>query len=140
MEINTEINKVFGEQMATLFASKISEEELESKSNAAWKELNERPFSYTRDAKTELEKLIREQIVKRVLAKVEELLSKPVPEEKIKQEAERIITEAKEKAHKLLVDGIAENIKENTLNGSITYAINNACGAITSAIVELQRR
>ena len=137
MEINTEINKIFGEQMATLFASKISEEELESKSNAAWKKLNECKFSYTREEKTELEKLIREQIVKRVLAKVEELLSEPVPEEKIKQEAERIITEAKEKAHELLVDGIAENIKQNTLNGSITYAIDNACGTIASAIVRL---
>ena len=41
MEINTEINKIFGEEMGKLFAAKISDEELEQTAERVWKKMNE---------------------------------------------------------------------------------------------------
>ena len=45
MELNAEMNKIFGQEMAKLFAATISEEELQRKARDVWKNLNLREDS-----------------------------------------------------------------------------------------------
>ena len=40
MEINAEMNKVFGQEMAKLFAATINEEELMHKAQQVWNNMN----------------------------------------------------------------------------------------------------
>lgn len=137
MEINTEINKIFGEEMAKLFANKVSEEELEKKSKEAWKEITQRPFSYSRQEKSQLEKMVHDQIVAKILSKVEEILKEPVPEELINQQARDIANRAKEKATEMMIDTIAKNISDRLFNAaSDSYAIIDGCAQIASAITQ----
>ena len=46
MEINAEMNKVFGQEMAKLFAATINEEELKEKAQEVWHEMNYQERSY----------------------------------------------------------------------------------------------
>lgn len=135
MEINTEINKIFGEEMAKLFANKVSEEELEKKSREAWDEITKRPYSFYNNEKSQLEKMIHDQIVARILSKVEEILKEPVPEEMINQQARDIANRAKEKATEMMIDTIAKNISNRMFNDmSDSYAIINGCAQVADAI------
>ena len=137
MEINAEINKVFGEQMATLFASKIPEEQIEEMSRKAWTDITSRPYRYGTESKSRLEELIQKAIETRILDKVNEILKEPKAEEETRAEAERIVKEAKEKSHQLVVDTIARNM----VNGMMfNYAneIADGCNQITSAIFSIR--
>ena len=137
MEINTEINKIFGGEMAKLFANKVSEEELEKKSREAWNEITKRPFSYSCQEKSQLEKMIHDQIVARILSRVEEILKEPVPEELINQQARDIANRAKEKATEIMINTIAENISNRMFNDmSNSYAITNGCAQVADAILQ----
>lgn len=136
MELNAEINRVVGEQMAVLLAQRIPEEELEAASKKAWVTLNQHDYSYGRDRESQLEKLIKERIVSTVLKKVDEILSESRPAEEIQAEAERIATAAKEKANELMINNIAESLSRRAflpdLNG---IAFQNGCSQIAGAIM-----
>ena len=69
MEINTEINKVFGEEMAKLFAAQISEEELKAKAQEAWKKINYKDSSYWSNTK---QSALEEEIQRELLARVKD--------------------------------------------------------------------
>lgn len=136
MEINTEINKVFGREMAALFAANISEEELKSKCEEAWQEITERPYRYGNHERSILDKLISEEITKRVMIKVDEILKTPIPDEQIQKEANEIAEEAKKRAHEMMVNTIARNISNGMFNDySDSYAIQNGCDKIVQAIM-----
>ena len=136
MEINTEINKVFGQEMAALFVANISEEELKSKCEEAWQEITKRPYRYGNHERSILDKLISEEITKRVMVKVDEILKTPIPDEQIQKEANEIAEEAKKRAHEVMVDTIARNISDRIFNSySDSYAIQNGCCQIAQAIM-----
>lgn len=136
MEINTEINKVFGREMASLFASHISEEELTKRCEESWKEIINRPYKYGSYEKSVLDGLIKEEIVKRVMVKVDEILRTPKSEEAIRKEAFTIAEEAEKRAHLMMVDTISQNIHDRMFNQySDSYSINTGCERIASAIL-----
>ena len=136
MELNAEINRVVGEQMAILLAQRIPEEELEAASKKAWATLNQHDYSYGRDKESQLEKLIKDRIISAVLKKVDEILSESRPTEEIQVEAERIAIAAKEKANELMINTIAESLSRRAfmpdLNG---MAFQNGCSQIAGAIM-----
>ena len=133
MELTAEITKVFGQEMAKLFTDQISEEELKKKAQEAWQELNNHEYRYGDRQKSQLEKLINEKIIEKVLAKVEELLEVPQNKEVINREAERIVLEAREKASRMIIEKMAYGISEapfinwniQELASKISYAIMN---------------
>lgn len=136
MEINAEINKVFGEQMASLFAANISEEELKARSEEAWLLITKRPYRYGECEKSMLDKLLQEEIVKRVMIKVDEILKEPDTDEKIQEEALRIATEAKKKSEEMMINTIATNIHDRMFsNYSDSYLIARGCDQIAQAIL-----
>ena len=71
MELNAEINKVFGQEMAKLFATQISEEELNNTARQAWVALKSKGNSYwnneseiDKQVKTAISKCLQEEIDK----------------------------------------------------------------------------
>ena len=133
MELTAEITKVFGKEMAKLFADQISEEELTKTAQEAWRELNNHEYRYGDRQKSQLEKLINEKIIEKVLTKVEELLEVPQSKEVINREAERIVLEARKKASEMIIERMANGISETPfinwniqeLASKISYAIMN---------------
>ena len=133
MELTAEITKVFGTEMAKLFAEQISEEELTKTAQEAWRELNNHEYRYGDRQKSKLEKMISEMITDKVMDKVEELLKVPQNAEVINKEATRIVLEARSKASELIIERMAEGISSapfinwnmQELASQITYALVN---------------
>lgn len=117
MEINTEINKVFGEEMAKLFASKISEEELLNMANKVWNNMiNEGTNTWGDRKKPEIEKLVREKILDKLYEKIEGVLKEPINEELLENKAREMVSKARQVAEETIVREIAKNMVDTTLS------------------------
>lgn len=123
MEINTEINKVFGTEMAKIFAESISEEEIKETASKVYKRLIEIPTDSWGRVKDESEigKLIKSEILEKTRECVIEELKKPESKDVLKERAVRIV----EKAKKLAEDEITEKIAANIVNRVIEYNFEN---------------
>jgi hypothetical protein len=135
MEINAEISKVFGTEMAKLFANQISEEELLETSKEAWVEITNRPIRWREKEPSQLDEMLRKELVNRLLSKVYEIMKETTSEEWIQKEAERIVNEAKEKHHEMMVDEVARHMTQSVFhNYDISYEINRCAEQIANAI------
>lgn len=135
MEINAEISKVFGTEMAKLFANQISEEELLKTSKEAWVEITKRPIRWREKEPSQLDEMLRKELVNRLLSKVYEIMKETTSEEWIQKEAERIVNEAKEKHHEMMVDEVARHMTQSVFhNYDISYEINRCAEQIANAI------
>ena len=78
MELNAEINKIFGQEMAKLFAAQISEDELLNKARQVWTDINNSSYwnndsvlvkeikaQYSSRMKEEIDKIPHEEIIKK---------------------------------------------------------------------------
>lgn len=111
MEINTEINKVFGEEMAKLFAAQISQEELEAKAREVWKTINYKDTSYWSSSKqSELEKEIRNEYLKRVRAATDAILESEEGQVSIQDAAQELVRKIRAKAEEEIVSRVANII------------------------------
>lgn len=122
MELNAEINKIFGQEMAKLFAQKISEEELEETARKVYKGLTNVPTDCWGSpiGKPEINKLIQKMIVDRTVDFVMKELEKPENEEVIQERAERIVKNAREIAEKEITAKIASAFVGQAI--SVNYA------------------
>ena len=106
MELNAEINKVFGQEMAKLFAAQISEEELNKKAKEAWLTLNSRGNGYW-SAESEIDKMVKAALAN----SFKEEIAKVVESEEFKKDIEtraiQIANEIKEETHRKLVDEVS---------------------------------
>lgn len=117
MELNTEINKVFGTEMAKLFASTISEEEILKHAQSAWDKIAKvQVDSYGRRKNPEIENYIRNEFVAALHNKVLEILKEPENEEVIEQHARELVNKAKQIADEAIVKAVAEGITTRTLS------------------------
>lgn len=111
MEINTEINKVFGTEMAKLFAAQISQEELEAKAREVWKTINYKDTSYWSSSKqSELEKEIRNEYLKRVRAAADAILESEEGQVNIQDAAQELVKKIREKTEEEIVSRAANMI------------------------------
>jgi len=109
MELNAEINKVFGQEMAKLFAAQISEEELNKKAKEAWVALNSRGNGYW-STESEIEKMVKAALAN----SFKEEIAKVVESEEFKKDIEtraiQIANEIKEETHRKLVDEVSSRL------------------------------
>ena len=123
MELNAEINKVFGQEMAKIFAAKIPEEELEKHArfsfNAMLQDKTDRWGHIEKEA--ELPKLIREVLIERTNEFIEKELEKPDNEALIRERAQRIVANAK----KIAEEEITVKIASILYNQAITVNYSN---------------
>lgn len=111
MEINTEINKVFGEEMAKLFAKSLSEEELTQKANLVWNKLNYRESSsWYSSSESQIDKLIKEKMVEALTEKVKEITSSDEFKEEMQSIAKTMVKEITEETHRKIVDEVSNRM------------------------------
>lgn len=118
MELSAEVNKIFGQEMARLFADQISEDELKAKAEKVWNGLvraESKPWQYGH-TEPELERYIREEIVTRTLDKVKEILKEPESEEEIEKRVRQMVAKAREVAEEAIIRDLAHHLVDNTLS------------------------
>ena len=116
MEINTEINKVFGQEMARLFCQSMDEEELKQKAQEIWREITKKDCGWTGRSDSELEKYIKNEFMKEVLDEVKKILAEPQNEETVKARAREMVEESRRIAEKAIIESMATHMVENTLS------------------------
>ena len=116
MEINTEMNKIFGQEMAKLFAATIDEDELKRKAEESWKELNKAEWKYGSREHSAIENYIKNEILTRLYNKIEEILKEPVNEEEIEKQARAMVELARKAGEEAIVRDLAKHMVENALS------------------------
>ena len=116
MELNTEIEKVIGTEIAKLFATTITEEEMMKKAQEVWGKINKDTNSWGTRIDSELEIYIKQTLLKRIHEKIYEILEEPENEKSLEERAREMVTKAKQIADEAIVKAVAERIVDNTLN------------------------
>ena len=123
MEITTEISKIFGTEMAKLFASQISEEEMNKQARAIWNELTREQFNSWGDRKdTVLQAQIKDVLIMRLHEKITEILNQPEGAEELEAKAREMVAQARKIAEEAMVHHIAENMTAKALSPWEDYA------------------
>ena len=116
MELNTEINKIFGAEMAKIFASSISEEELQEKARDIWTQLNAHESSWGRRSDSEIETCIKRVLLERLHKKILMILEEPENDEDLEQRARDMVAKARQIADEAIVRSMADSMVNRTLN------------------------
>ena len=117
MEISTEINKIFGEEMAKIFANKISDEELEETARKIWDDMNleKRTWTGARE-EPEIKRLVKEAIVKLLYEKIEAILKEPINAEMLEIKARSMVEMARKIGEEAIIRDMANNLAKNVLS------------------------
>lgn len=116
MALNTEINKVFGQEMAKIFASTISEEEMMEQARSVWRRMtNASTNTWCSRSDTELERYIKDEFLKDVQGKIKEILAEPRSAEEIEKRAREMVDEARRIGEETIIKAMAEQMAKNTL-------------------------
>lgn len=116
MEINAEMNKVFGQEMAKLFAATINEEELMQKAQQVWNNMNKTEWSYNSRTDPEIEKYIKNQILNRLYEKIEIILKEPINEEALEKKAREMVDKARRVGEEAIIRDMARHMADNVLS------------------------
>ena len=116
MEINTEINKVFGQEMAKLFCQTLDEAELKKTAHNIWVEITREDCSWGRRTDSELEKYIKNEFMSEVLEEVKKILAEPQNSEAVEARAREMVAEARRIAEEAIIKSMATHMVENTLS------------------------
>lgn len=117
MNINTEINKVFGNEMAKLFAGTISEEQLKATAEKIWIDMNKSERdTWGKRRDSEIERRIKEKIMDRLYDKIKAILDEPVNEELLEKHAREMVAKAREAGEEIIIRDMAKNYASNILS------------------------
>ena len=116
MEINAEMNKVFGQEMAKLFAATIDEEELTQKAQQVWINMNKAEWSYNSRTDSEIEKYIKNQILNRLYEKIAAILKEPINEEELEKKAREMVDKARRAGEEAIIRDMAHHMADNVLS------------------------
>ena len=116
MELNAEMNKIFGQEMAKLFSATISEEELQRKAREVWKDLNRREDSWGCRRDPEIERFIKEEILKRLYEKIQAILEEPVSDEILEKKAREMVEAARKAGEEAIVKDMAQHMVNSALS------------------------
>ena len=109
MELNAEINKVFGEEMAKLFAAKFSEEEMERYANVAWKSLIQKSNTYWEN-ESEIDKAVKRAMLDKMQEKIKEVTGTEEFQNNMSALAKTIVDEIIDETHKKMVESVSTQL------------------------------
>ena len=116
MEINAEMNKVFGQEMAKLFAATINEEEFTQKAQEVWTKMNKSEWSYNSRTDSIIEKYIKDQILNRLYEKITTILEEPINEEALEKKAREMVDKARRVGEEAIIRDMAHHMADNVLS------------------------
>lgn len=137
MELGAEVNKIFGSEMAKLFADKISEEELTAKASEFWNQLIKSTGSGYFREKPEIEKLIQNAILERMKEAIQKYLDQEDIQIDIDKRAKEIVEEIRKEAEKKIIDRASESLAMIYARNSEGFGLK---GYIYNAIEDAMRR
>ena len=127
MEISTEINKIFGTEMAKMFAEKITEEEMQEYARNAWASLNQKE-GLAWAQKSQIEEIVQKEVAIRLHAQVVALLETETVKADLQAEAEKIVTKIRERTTEKFIEKASDvlaGIATGYGGGSIRSVIQN---------------
>ena len=110
------MNKVFGQEMAKLFAATINEEELTQKAQQVWINMNKSEWSYNSRTNSEIENYIKEQILNRLYEKIAAILKEPINEETLEKKAREMVDKARRVGEEAIIRDMAHHMADNVLS------------------------
>lgn len=110
MEFNAEINKVFGTEMAKLFAATISEEDMLKLAREVWNQMTHREYRYCENRPSEVDNLIKNELRAHMVAEVGKFTETDAFKESVTKEAEEIVKEIREETHKKIVEEVSSRL------------------------------
>lgn len=125
MEINAEINKIFGTEMAKLFAEQISEEELRDSAIESYNKLRNsgRSSSYYGNYDSDFDKYLRAAILDRFKEEVNKYLQTEQIQIDIQKEAEKLVNDIREKAREKILERASNALVEIYTGNTLTKSI-----------------
>lgn len=115
MELNAEINKVFGQEMAKLFAASISQEEMEEKAQKIWRDLNATNNDWGKTINSELEDYIKKEFLNEIHEEIKKILAEPDNKEELEKRAREMVAEARRIGEEAIVKSMAEHLVSSAL-------------------------
>lgn len=106
MEINAEVNKIFGQEMAKLFAATISEDEMYKKAKAVWNDMNR--SAYNRDS--EINAFIKNAFKDELKDEINKITSSDVFKEYISSMAQDIVDEIVKKTKEKMIEDVSNRL------------------------------
>lgn len=137
MELNAEINKVFGQEMAKLFAASISKEEMEEKAQKIWRELNATSNGWGKSINSELEDYIKKEFLNEIHEEIKKILAEPDNKEELEKRAREMVAEARRIGEEAIVKSMAEHLVSNALS---VYNIHDKFVSDVMEVMHLQER
>ena len=116
MELNAEINKVFGQEMAKLFAASVSQEEMEAKAQNVWRELTATNHGWNKTTDSDLEEYIKKEFLNELHEEIKKILAEPENKEKLEQRAREMVAEARRIGEEAIIKSMAERLVSNALS------------------------
>lgn len=110
MEINAEINKVFGQEMVKLFAEQITEEELRTEAIKSYNKLRARDWKYLANQDSEFDIYLKKAILERYKEEVNKYLETEQLQIDIQEEARKLVDEIREKARHKIIENASDAI------------------------------
>lgn len=136
MELNAEINKVFGQEMAKLFVASLDEEEMKKKATQIWQEITRKDYKWGNVSDSELETYIKREFLHDIQARIKEILKEPQNEEFMEKRAREMVAEARRIGEEAIIKAMAERMVENTLSA---YNINDAFVSKVMAAIHVNK-
>ena len=110
MEINAEINKVFGQEMVKLFAEQITEEELRTEAIKSYNKLRAKGNNYWANQDSEFDIYLKKAILERYKEEVNKYLETEQLQIDILEEARKLVDEIREKARHKIIENASDAI------------------------------
>lgn len=110
MEINAEINKVFGQEMAKLFAEQITEEELRTEAIKSYNKLRARGSNYWANQDNEFDRYLQKAILERYKEEVNKYLETEQLRINIQEETRKLVDEIREEARRKIIENASDTI------------------------------
>lgn len=111
MELNTEINRIFGQEMAKVFAASISEEELQLKAREVWRnyESDTRNYNYY-NHESQAQNLIKQALSVNLTKEVEKITSTEDFQNRMRSMAESIVEDVISETRRKMIDDISNRM------------------------------
>lgn len=106
MELNAEINKVFGQEMAKLFATQISEEELNNKARQAWVALNSKGNSYWNN-ESEIDKQVKAAMLNCLKEEIDKITQTDEFKKDMQVIAKQIVEDIKVRTQEKIIEEVS---------------------------------
>lgn len=103
MELNAEINKIFGQEMAKLFAAQISEKELDDKARQAWIALNSKGSGYW-NSESEIDKQIKIAMLNCLKEEIDKITQTDEFKKEMETIAKQIVEDIKTRTQEKIVE------------------------------------